>query len=320
MTIAAKVIADSVLKGTNARIRTLQLRYPKFIHGEAKTHRLIYIGDHAYELLDEVGFLDDKNLSRNSSSSRAIPVERLIQDVIDDPVIPMHWGKNQPGMQAREECTNLVKAFDDETLKKGYMIEKYVSREKAWLFARDQAIGAARAFAAAGYHKQIINRLIEPFCHINTVVTATEWDNFFELRDHPDAMPEIEALAKAMKKAMAESTPRILKDGEWHLPYVTEDEESGFLVDREFFGGGAGGIPTLIKLSVARCARVSYLTQEGKPPKIDSDLALYDRLVGQTPKHFSPTEHQAKADELLPLVPHLHGNFKGWIQFRKTIE
>ena len=154
MTITAKIIADSI-SPAGARLTTLQLRYPRFIHAEFMTHRMF---------------------SRNASSSRAIPVERLIQDVLDDPAMPVFWGKNQPGMQAREDHHALVGGegvsgydhFDDS-----------ITREAAWLISRGIAIQHAREFAKAGYHKQIVNRLLEPFSHINVVVTATEWENFF---------------------------------------------------------------------------------------------------------------------------------------------
>ena len=288
MTISAKVIADSIsAEPANIRLTTLQLRYPKFIHGEFLTHRVF---------------------SRNSSSSRAIPVERLIKDVIDDPVIPMHWGKNQPGMQAHEECSSPIQSFPYSR----YSVS--MTREVAWDMACEKAVSAARAFVKAGYHKQIINRLIEPFCHINTVVTATEWTNFFALRCHPDAQPEMRALADAIFLAMANNMPRLLQPGEYHLPYV------------QMMSGDASD-ETMIKLSVARCARVSYLTQDGKIPNIEDDLKLYDRLVGSVPLHASPAEHQATPDKTnypghrsgLWQNPHLHGNFRGWVQFRKTL-
>jgi hypothetical protein len=311
MTINAKIVADSISEA-GKRLTTLQLRYPKFIHGEAKTHRLMRIADRAYELLEEIGFMDDPNLSRNASSSRAIPVERLIKDVIDDPVYPSFWGKNQPGMQAAEECNELIHLYEGEH-----------TREAVWSEARNKAIKIARAFAAAGYHKQIVNRLIEPFCHINVVVTATEWDNFFQLRCHPDAQPEMRLLAEAMRDAMAASTPKLLKQGEWHLPYI--DQRVGGPD-----GDLAGRMVDTIKVSVARCARVSYLTQEGKLPKIEEDLKLYDKLVGSVPLHASPSEHQASPDQRWKnkvaanaegwMNPELHGNFVGWIQHRKILE
>ncbi len=285
MTITAKIIADSISE-QNIRITSIQCRYPKFIHGEFLTHR---------------------QFSRNSSSSRAIPVERLIKDVEDDPVIPSFWGKNQKGMQANEEC--------DELINQG------IPREDAWIAARDHAIKFARMFNNAGYHKQIVNRLLEPFCHINTIVTATEWSNFFALRLHKDAQPEMRMLAEAIFNAMQFNKPTLLRPGEWHLPYCPDVH------------GKPSGMSTnddAIKVSVARGARCSYLTQEGKTPTIEEDLQLYDRLISSVPLHASPAEHQAMPDKFEKTWaelfgdewarPELHGNFKGWIQYRKLLE
>jgi len=291
MTIAAKVIADSV-SPEDIRLTAMQLRYPKFIHGEFMTHRV---------------------LSRNASSSRAIPVERMIQDVLDDPVVPVFWGKSQKGMQAVEELGEL---------------EKLIAMG-AWLFARDKAVKEARNLSWAGAHKQVVNRLIEPWCHINVVVTSTEWANFFALRRHADAQPEMRALADAMWEARERSVPRPLKPGEWHLPYVAHEEAvASYVLDPEAW-------PSFpVRLSVARCARVSYLTHEGTKPEVAKDLALYDRLVGSAPMHASPAEHQATPDERglfdsgRPLTnpppgpwkhPEQHGNFVGWRQFRKML-
>lgn len=305
MTIGAQVIADSI--GSDApRLMTLQLRYPKFIHGELMTHRAF---------------------SRNASSSRAIPVERLIQDVISDPVYPSFFGKNQPGMSAKEEHNTRIELNPGE-----YFSKDDYSRKEVWDYARESAIDFARAFADAGYHKQIVNRLLEPFCHINVVVTATEWSNFFALRCHPDAQPEMRLLAEAIRTAMEASTPKLLHIGQWHLPYVSDDDYE--MCDDLLPGSGRGPAEIVCveamvrKLSVARCARVSYLTQEGKQPTIEDDLKLYDRLVGAVPLHASPAEHQATPDnqrifdgEMGPWSrPHLHGNLRGWVQFRKTLK
>lgn len=293
MTITAKIIADSIGEHS-PRLVTVQCRYPKFIHGEVMTHRVF---------------------SRNASSSRAIPVARLIQDVIDDPVYPSFWGKNQAGMQAREECNTVVELSGDM-----YWGADPATREIAWDVARDNAIHVAKEFAAAGYHKQIVNRLLEPFCHINTLITSTQWSNFLALRDHADAQPEIRLLAIAIREAMAESSPVPTDPGQYHLPYVSADEERSTQV------GDAIG------LSVARCARVSYLTQDGKVLTREEDMALYRRLLSSVPLHASPAEHQASPDknvqfnldgtpheEIMWARPELHGNLTGWCQFRKMI-
>lgn len=294
MPIAAEVIADSVCP-QGKRITTLRLRYPRFIHAEFMTHRAF---------------------SRNASSSRAIPVERLIKDVLRDTAMPLHWGKNQPGMQAREEHNEGVSTWDLPGV--GHTWAR-IPREEAWDLARDNAITLARAFTEAGYHKQIVNRLLEPFSHINVLVTSTEWDNFFELRDHPDAQPEIMVLAQEMKKVMAESVPQCLAEGDWHLPYVIHDDFEPAMA----YGNTADKtwLNVLIKLSVARCARVSYYTHEGKPPNIEDDLKLYDRLVGARPLHASPAEHQARPVGLFEREKlSMTGNFRGWVQYRKLLE
>jgi hypothetical protein len=316
MTISAKIIADSI-SPQRIRLTTMQLRYPRFIHAEFMTHRVF---------------------SRNASSSRAIPVKRLIQDVIDDPAMPLHWGKNQPGMQAKEEHDGEVQLPVQVVRHSGTSFEaKPHSAQDAWFWARHRAIQAADAFDRAGYHKQIVNRLLEPFSHINVLVTATEYDNFFALRDHPDAQPEIRMLAQAMQGAMDASKPEPLWSGMWHLPYVSAEERSSL--------SAAIGLATMSvdeiqkthwAVSVARCARVSYLTQEGKTPTLEEDLALYDRLLASVPLHASPAEHQATPDQGTVRIdggagpqfrkPYLawhnfekHGNLRGWIQFRKTL-
>lgn len=312
MTTTAKIITDN-LSQEGIRLITMQWRYPKFIHGEVMTHRAF---------------------SRNASSSRAIPVERLIKDVIDDPALPVFWGKNQPGMQAAEELDDIETPFIGLD---GTPVTSRATARAIWLRSRDLAVRQAESLQKIGAHKQLVNRLIEPFCHINVVVTATEWNNFFAVRRHADAQPEIHALADAAREAMSASTPTLLKPGQWHLPYVDTDEiiEDGRLHDLlwkqhkagEFSEGAIDQLfdRALIKLSVARCARVSYLTHEGKPPNIEDDLKLYDRLVGSVPLHASPCEHQASPDVHISHTPwrwkepQHHGNFNGWIQFRKTL-
>lgn len=244
-------------------------------------------------------FLTHRVFSRNASSSRAIPVAKMIEDLRRDPAMPVHWGKNQSGMQAHEELTE----------------QEVEACKREWLKARDDAIASAQGLMALGLHKQIANRILEPWGHINVIVTSSAWSNFFELRAHPDAQPEIHALAVAMKIHMEESVPRPLVHGQWHLPYVTAEEMA--LHPEE-------AVDHLIRLSVARCARVSYLTHEGRAPNAEEDLRLYDRLVGSRPLHASPAEHQASPDvrdgDGTWWSPHLHGNFTGWVQYRKVLE
>lgn len=295
MTIEAKIIEDSV-SPTSPRLTTFQLKYPRFIHAEFMTHRVF---------------------SRNASSSRAIPVQKQIDMIREDTAMPAHWGKNQSGMQAEEE--------NDAYLTIGVDPVSYTARE-AWGKARDNAIQVAQGFHDAGYHKQVVNRILEPFSHISVVCTATDYDNFFWLRRHKDAQPEIKILADAMHTAMEESEPKLLGEKDWHLPYVTEADR------QKVFGLEAAGSTQdpvdpwtgmLIKISVARCARVSYLTHDGLTPDIHKDISLYDRLVGSSPLHASPAEHQARPDVFNDAHgwqnPNLHGNLRGYQQYRKML-
>lgn len=272
--IEAKVVEDS-MSPAGKRLTTLQLRYPRFIHAEFMTHRMF---------------------SRNASSSRAIPVAKVLEAVRNEPAFFEHVGANQPGMQAHEEVSPEVRA----------------QFEQEWCsFGRSAAYWAER-WMEAGIHKQVVNRVLEPWQHISVVVTATEWDNFFALRDHPDAQPEMQALARVMKEAMSVSTPverfdgsNSFDSGSWHLPYVKAGERSMF-----------SGLH-LAKISAARCARVSYLTHDGGIPDMGKDLELYWRLVGSDPMHASPVEHQAIP---LPRAGGASNNFRGWQQFRDILQ
>lgn len=264
-----KIVLDSIANGK--RLVTFQLTYPRYIHAELMTHRVF---------------------SRNASSSRAIPAAKLIENSLKNAVYPIRWGKNQAGMQASMEDLS-----DNDA----------IAAKEIWDEMMDACAKGVRALSELGLHKQWANRPLEWFGTISVVVTATEWDNWFELRDHPDAQPEIQHLAQLMRVAMNESKPKELDASQWHLPYVTEAELSD-----EF-------TRDLVKMSVARCARVSYLTHDGENPSKEKDLALYKRLVGSVPLHASPTEHQARPMESAEDL-RLQGNFKGWVQYRKLLE
>lgn len=305
--ISAKIIAHSrhCTQGSPSyakEIITVQLRYPRFVHSELMTHRVF---------------------SRNASSSRAIPVAKMIEQVRNDPAMPIHWGKNQPGMQASEEHNALVEWGVYEQVATGEAEVLFrvpnlkLTPQEAWIQAALRAAEMAEAMAEAGYHKQVVNRLLEPFQFMNTIVTATEWDNFFELRCHPDAQPEIQELAGCIRQAIDESGPEALEPGQWHLPYVLDVEKSKYPLE------------DLIKFSAARCARVSYLAHDGKEPSPEKDCELFDRLVGSQPLHASPIEHQATPDTFIFdnrtqtarwKNEKNHGNFKHWVQFRKLWE
>jgi thymidylate synthase ThyX len=269
--IKADIICDS-LASSGVRLTTFVLTYPRFIHAEFMTHRVF---------------------SRNASSSRAIPVSKSIQMVRDNPVIPLAFTRNQKGMQGGS-------ALDGEA---------HDAAVAAWLEGRDRAVEIAEKLAGLEVHKQYANRVLEPFAHITVVVTATDWDNFFALRCHEAAQPEIHALADRMYGEYTRSLPCELEDGEWHLPFVDSLE-----IEEESVEPRHGNV--LMKKSVARCARVSYLNHDGLHPTLQQDLDLYGRLLGSAPLHASPAEHQAMACGD-PSVR--SGNFRGWIQYRKTL-
>lgn len=274
MSSTAKIIEHSVAYN-GVELITFQLRYPRLVHSEFMTHRVF---------------------SRNASSSRAIPVQKMIDQVRNDPAMPCHWGKNQPGMQAREELTGVN-----------------LSRVRClWAFAAAKAADIAEEMNFHKAHKQVVNRILEPFQFIDVIVTATEWDNFYALRDHEDADPNIAQLARAMWIAMDNSVPVLRKfergvASGWHLPYVTPQERL-HLEDSPLL---------LAKVSGARCARVSYLTHDKQQPVMEDDLALYERLVGGVPLHASPVEHQAYP---LPTSSSWDKNFRGWHQHRSLVE
>jgi len=272
--IQSKILEDSI-SAAGKRITTYVLTYPRFIHAEFMTHRLF---------------------SRNASSSRAIPVKKLIKDGFSNMAMPVYWGANRPGMQAKEELVGLKKRV----------------AKLLWRVSGYSALTFAYIMSAAGAHKQTVNRIIEPWTHITVVVTATEWDNFFQLRDHSDAQPEIQKLASMMRLQYSENKPKLLAEGEWHLPFVLIGERSKFPIE------------TLLKISAARCARVSYLLHDGKNTTVEKDMGLYEALVGSVPLHASPIEHQAKPDtkneEGKWNHPEKSGNFVGWIQNRKLVE
>lgn len=275
--ISAKVIADSVSED-GVRLTTMQLCYPRFIHGEFMTHRMF---------------------SRNAMSSRAVPVEKMIEQVNNNPAAPIHWGANQAGMVADEE------------------IRDASIGEAIWWIAADTMTNLAERMNRAGLHKQVVNRILEPFQVMHTVVTATEWDNFFALRLHNDAQPEIYELARVMQQAMEESSPQGHTEEQWHMPYIQHGERMA--------------LHDAIKCSVARCARVSYLNHDQSQPSIEKDLKLYQMLYDS--KHLSPFEHQAKPIHPTWLlleeetgITHMDkngyswsGNFKGWAQYRNLI-
>lgn len=266
MTVQVKIVKDSISE-KGVRLTTFQLKYWRAIHAELMTHRVF---------------------SRNASSSRAIPVSKMLKQVWNEPAGPIHWGDNQPGMQA-----------DNSLIGVRLKAAKFL-----WRLAAKLACCVAWGMIKVNLHKQVANRLLEPFGYISVVVTATEFDNFFHLRAHPDAQPEIQELAEEMLNRYNSYKPTLLKEGQWHLPYISEDEFNIYTIE------------DLQKMSAARCARVSYLTHDNMRPSYAKDIELHDRLVASVPAHMSPTEHQATPAN----DSGFHKNFRGWKQYREVVE
>ena len=298
--ISAVIIADSISQGK--RITTLELDYPRFIHSELMTHRVF---------------------SRNAMSSRAIPIEKMIEQVRTNPATPIHWGKNQTGMQAKNELEgeslNAMKAY--------------------WQDAAVIASEIAGDMNKVGGHKQIANRILEQFQTMKTVLTSTEFENFYWLRNHEDAQPEIKKLAEEMLKAQEQSVPVELEQGEWHTPYYGNGSwKEGYDYDYQGLR-----LEEALAISASCCAQVSYRKLDDS---LEKALNVYKRLVESEPVHASPFEHQATpmnfrygadlwkaareqgVDEPLFEEGTTHmdyvgnfwsGNFCGWIQHRQLI-
>lgn len=303
----ATIVKDSVTEFGN-RLTTMEWTYPRFIHAEIMTHR---------------------DRARNAASSRAIPWPKMSEKIMDDPVVPLDWPSEQRGMQG------------------GNSIPKFMQRlaKDIWLDVRDHSVGHADMLHYIGIefrrqyveardkkafldyhgldheptdteldswseiriHKSLPNRITEPWMWITVVMTATEWTNLWRLRVHEDAEIHFQYIAGLAKKAMDESEPKLLNHGEWHLPYVDQAE-----IDRD----NEGSIhlkPDWRQVSTARCARVSYLTHDGKREPL-KDLELFEKLVtGSGFGHWSPHEHVAT-----PATPDVRsGPYKGWLQYRK---
>lgn len=296
--IKARVIADSV-SPSGERMTTMEIEYPRFILAELNTHRM---------------------LSKNSASSRAIPVKAMHEQIKAAPAGPVHWGQNQPGMQAKQELV-------DNDLADAKFI---------WRRAMEDALHWAWALAdRVGLHKQIANRITEPWMTMKTVISGTEWANFYYLRDHPDAQPEIRELAHKMHEAHRASVPQPLQPGEWHVPYVTtyRDTHTGVLHYTDGSDKYITAEEALI-ISASCCAQVSYRKNDDS---LEKAKKIFQQLIYSKPAHASPVEHQATPMDLPtyinyepetwePGVTHVSangdlwsGNLRGWIQHRKTI-
>lgn len=288
MTVNARIIADSINpRGT--RITTFELNYPRIIHAELMTHRVF---------------------SRNSASSRAIPVSKVIELIEDDPAMPVHWGKNQPGMQADEELDDNAK----EAVK------------QLWLEAAKQAISIAKVMNSMKAHKQVINRILEPFQHMKVVLTTTERNNWYWLRYDKDADPTILELARQMKVAEDRSTPLELSYGQWHVPYVDQIHSK----TSQVFTDGNGKIISVedaLKISASCCAQTSYRKTDAT---LEKALDIFSKLIDSEPVHASPVEHQAMCFNNSYYWPegvthrakdgtYWSGNLRDWIQYRQLI-
>lgn len=268
MTISAEVIKHSV-NTEGKELATLRIVLPKSLLAQFNTHRVF---------------------SRNFSSSRAIPIKTVIQQVEVNPVMPI-WTRNKPGM--------VGELIEDEF--------ELARLNETWLEARDSAVKAAKSLMGLEGHKQTVNRILEPYMYAQGIVTATDWKNFFHLRTN-DAQPEIMKLANCMINALESSTPIRLAVNEWHLPFILPDEEDASLKDK-------------LRVSVARVARTSYKTfDNNKVSEFDKDVVLFEDLLREY--HLSPFESQARSttkDD--PNIDKFRGNFSGsWSQLRKSIE
>jgi hypothetical protein len=257
--ISAQVIADSITKD-GIRLTTFEIEVHRFVWSEFMTHRVF---------------------SRNSESSRAIPVKARIQRTIENPAMPIHWGQNKPGMQAEKEITE----------------EEKKAAIDIWKACANDVARYATVLENMGVHKQVVNRLLEPFAMNKAVFSTTEMENFLELRLHKDADPHIHELARCVNDAFNDSSPKLVLPGQWHLPYAED------ILD----------LDTAIKVSASCCAQVSYRKLD---TSIEKAIDIYDKLVSGEPVHASPFEHQA-TPAINPWV--FHKNFKGWVQQREIL-
>lgn len=256
--IKAEVICHSVNQHGDELV-TFVITYPRIILAEINTHRMI---------------------SKSTASSRAIPIKKQIEKVGKNCFYPSWWGAWQKGMQANEELRgNYQKAAVDE-----------------WEEASRYAMHYAAKLDLYGVHKQIANRLLEPFSYCTSILTGTEWANFFNLRAHKDAQPEFMVLAFKMLEALVDSTP-ISRDQ--HVPFG-DQMEPGLTEDER------------MRIACARCARISYENFSGNRDS-KNDLRLSEQLIESG--HMSPFEHVATT---FPQSVYI-GNFKGWVQYRKKI-
>jgi len=280
----AEIVLDSINATTGDRITTIRVVFARYLLDELVTHRILFV-DAFHDLTEVLQAYDadiPHDLSKNAASSRAVPVTRMIERVWGNPFIP-RFRTAQRGMTSGEPVADNVQEIAEAAVRR----------------LMQASIETVELLYGLGIEKGLVNRYIEPFSHIEVLLTATEWNNFFLLRDHPGAQTEIRELAQAIKRAMNDSEPRILQPGEWHLPY-----DEGY-TDIRF-------APT----SAARCARISYRSlSTNKPSTYKEDMDLFGKLTAGNPKHLSPCEHPAQAQN----EHRRFGNLVGWKSLRKIM-
>ncbi|MBQ69438.1 hypothetical protein CL689_05195 [Candidatus Saccharibacteria bacterium] len=285
MAYACRIEADSISERGH-RLTTMVVTLPRNMLAELNTHCA---------------------LARNSASSRAIPTLKQLRMIVEDMFIPVEFGTVATGMNAGPPLTGnkdyrARQAWRNAGLEAIWWAmslvtsAEYIEDEwETWVRTKNDEFGEFVLDIAErldnkllknrhdllGVSKGLANRILEPFMWHTVIITATEWDNFFNLRTHKDAQLEIRTAAKMMQEAYNASTPTLLQEGDWHLPFIQPHElewaRENPLVAR--------------KVSSARCARVSYLTHDTGEANIDRDLSRADGLAGDG--HMSPFHHAA---------------------------
>lgn len=310
MAFRVQVVSDSI-SPSGSRLASILMSFPREILPEVLTHTI---------------------LSKNTTSSRAIPFPTMLKQLLGDPAaglapdlyVPPHFGANQKGMQAKAEVSESDR----------------IEAERIWRAAAMDAIRNAGELYKLGVHKQVVNRIIEPYTWTTQLLTGTQWANFFALRTDEDAHPAFQIVAKAAFVAMKRSVPKRLDYHEWHLPFIVKADrftasavlsgnhgsrirDESFDVIRSVFNSGihANQVDQLLCVwSSARCARLTFRLFDGKPTTPADELATWAKLNGRL-KHASPLGHQAAP--LHPALeaqrPDLKSNLSGWLQFRKLV-
>ena len=296
-----KVIQDSI-NTSGDRMITYEIETYRYIWAEVLTHKM---------------------LVKNAQSSRAVPVKSVASVNEQNYVEPIVWGKNKAGMSSSEELEG----------------DKLEEAKKLWNIAAVNAFNSSRLLSDIGLHKQVSNRITEPFSRIKAVISGTEWDNFFWLRTDEEAVqPEFYDLAWKMLDARNQSTPFLLRQNELHVPYIERQVEAKDGLVHYYSNNKEVSMQDAMKISASCCCQVSYR-------KLDSTYAkameIYDKLFSGPKPHLSPTEHQAIAlnnnratlleriftNRLAKGISHVDrdgylwsANLKGFIQYRKIME